>query len=1009
MEHKADWNLFKERTSLVNGDDLAEHSTVDDLVSLFNNHIRNAADAAIPKSSGVPKPQRVPWWNQECSEAIRNRKKAQRKYQRSLLIVDGISYKRCKALAKNVLNKAKKTSWKNYVSSINSNTPMSKIWKRIRKIRGIYQNILSPCLVVDDEPITEKDEVAEIMASHYASISSNNSYDPRFRRARQTLERNLNFDTCEELPYNNPISILELERMLSSSSKSATGEDQVSYNMISRSHPSCKTFLLKIFNKILSSGDYPSEWRTSLVLSFPKPGKIPNCPENFRPISLTSCTGKLLEKIINTRITIFLEAGNHIPKHQFGFRKMQSTSDALNKFISDVGGALNMKQHVLCVSFDLRKAYDSTWRYGIMKAIHQTGMRGNVPRIIQNFLSNRTFKTKIRDTTSNIHNLEQGVPQGSVLSCTLFSLAINGILESVPNGVEAILYVDDLLIYCSGTYVPSLERRLQNAINKIESWATSHGFTFSPAKTNCIHFHRKRKSQPPLKLTLNNRIIVNREHIKYLGMMIDYRLEWKTHIQNLKTNCIRRLDLLKCLSHTSWGSDRTILLRLYRAIVRSKMDYGSFLYNTAREGTLKMLDPVHNAAIRLCTGAYRSSPVISLYADSGEPSLQRRRDQLLLQYHSRTLQLPTSAAYPYMQQPIIRTEIRTNTITDRIGEVMESLEIDIRTVPFRFRDIPVWQLASDVRCNTFEYPKKGTCSDYIMRCYFNEHIENHHRGQFPIYTDGAKSEEGVGCAAVSLGGSKKLKLRSESSIFTAELCGIICALNMVKTLNRREFVILCDSRSAIQISDHYESTHPLIHKIVVLFLKLNSMGKIVKLCWCPAHVGIVGNERADKMAKDASLDNGPAANNAIPYKDWYPIIKSKVRDEWDDEWRMVQANKLRSIKNNVRPWLSADSYSRKISIIITRLRIGHTKMTHQYLMEQGPQPYCGDCLVPLTVEHLLAECPSHSDIRNQIYPECVNKGPGYTMKIMLEESNDSFDIERIMRYLRETGTVDEII
>ena len=444
---------------------ISENSTVDELVEHFNNHIRNAADASIPKSSGIPKPKRVPWWSTDCSEAVRRRKMAQRKYQRSLLVVDKIAFCRPRAVARNVMKNAKRISWINYVNSINSNTPMSKIWKRIRKIRGSYQNIMSPCLVVDDELVADRGRVADILASHYSSISSNNSYDERFQRIRQNEERKLlNFNTQEELPYNCTISLLEFDRMLSAAGKSSPGEDNISYNMIKKSHPTCKNFLLKLFNRILKEGYYPEEWRTSVVLSFPKPNKTPNCAENFRPISLTSCPGKLFEKIINTRLTLFLESNGHLPKYQYGFRKMQGTLDALNKFTSDVNDALRKKQHVLCVSFDLRKAYDSTWRYGIIKALHQSGMRGSIPKIIQKFLSNRAFKTKICDSMSDIYFLEQGVPQGSVLSCTLFSLAINGILETVPNGLEALLYVDDLLIYCSGTYLPNLERRLQNAV-----------------------------------------------------------------------------------------------------------------------------------------------------------------------------------------------------------------------------------------------------------------------------------------------------------------------------------------------------------------------------------------------------------------------------------------------------------------------------------------------------------------------------------------------------------------
>ena len=95
-------------------------------------------------------------------------------------------------------------------------------------------------------------------------------------------------------------------------------------------------------DKILSSGVYPSSWKTSTVLSFPKPGKLHTNPENFRPISLTSCVGKLLEKIINVRLNFFLEHNKCLPPNQFGFRKMHSTINALSKFTSDVSSALDL-------------------------------------------------------------------------------------------------------------------------------------------------------------------------------------------------------------------------------------------------------------------------------------------------------------------------------------------------------------------------------------------------------------------------------------------------------------------------------------------------------------------------------------------------------------------------------------------------------------------------------------------------------------------------------------------
>ena len=887
---------------------------------------------------------------------------------------------------------------------------MSKIWKRIRKIRGKYSNYTAPCLIKDNQPITSESEVAEIMACHYERISSNESYSAKFQRIRQKKERYLQFDSVSEEDYNSPISILELTRTLSLCTNTAAGEDKITYNMVRKSHETCLAFLLAIMNKIFCTGEYPIQWQSATVLSFPKPGKPTTIEENYRPISLTSCVSKLLEKIINIRLSIILESSKLIPDNQFGFRRMHSTTDALNKLTTDINNSLDSKQHVLCVSFDMKKAYDTTWRYGILQELHNFGLKGSLPIYIRNYLSNRTFRTKIGNTLSNCHTLDQGVPQGGVLSCTLFSIAINGVLGCVPGNVDGILYVDDLLIYCRGNYVPVLERRLQVTINKIQQWTESHGFTFSPSKTNCIHFHRKRKFQAPLKLTLNNIIIPNRETIKYLGMEVDFRLTWKNHIKSLKIECLKRLDLLKCLSHTNWGSDRATMLRLYRSIIRSKLDYGSYIYSSASESSLKLLDPVHNAAIRLCTGAYRSSPVLSLYSESGEPPLKRRREQLMMQYYCRSLQAPSTIAFSYIQRDIIENLDSKSTTAVRILDTCENLNINISTLPFSFDGRPTWKLASGVRCESYMYPKKDTCSDYIMRAYFDEHVEQFHDDDVHIYTDGAKNEIGVGCSAVSITGSEKMKLMTESSIFTAEMCGILNGLKIVNRMHSGTFVIFCDSRSALQVVDHYESTHPLIRKIVVWLIKLQRKGKQIKLCWCPAHVGIPGNERADEIATEMARSDAVVSNDEIPYRDWYPVIRQKIKEKWAEEWLQIETNKLRKLKDSVVSWQSSQIDNRKHSIILTRLRIGHTKATHQYLMEQAPQPYCQDCLVPLSVKHFLAECPSTSDVRMRCYPASADLEPDATLKLILAEKPDElYNSEQLIDFLRRIGVFDDII
>ena len=129
-----------------------------------------------------------------------------------------------------------------------------------------------------------------------------------------------------------------------------------------------------------------------------------------------------------------------------------------------------------------------------------------------------------------------------------------------------------------------------------------------------MHFCQQRKhhSGPSLKLRDIPIEIVNK--FKFLGLYFDSKLSFIPHLEYLKAKCHKALNLLKVVAHTDWGADRTVLLRLYRSLIRSKLDYGCIVYGSARKSYLQMLDPIHHQGLRLALGAFRTSPVNSLYA-----------------------------------------------------------------------------------------------------------------------------------------------------------------------------------------------------------------------------------------------------------------------------------------------------------------------------------------------------------------------------------------------------------
>ena len=144
--------------------------------------------------------------------------------------------------------------------------------------------------------------------------------------------------------------------------------------------------------------------------------------------------------------------------------------------------------HGVAVFFDLEKAYDTTWKYGIMKDLHSAGLRGRLPEFISSFLNDRHFRVRIGAILSDEYEQEMGVPQGCILSVTLFCLKINSIVKTLLPDTECSLYVDDFLIFFHSRHMPIIERHLQRVLNKLQVWADENGFKFSTSKTVVMHF-----------------------------------------------------------------------------------------------------------------------------------------------------------------------------------------------------------------------------------------------------------------------------------------------------------------------------------------------------------------------------------------------------------------------------------------------------------------------------------------------------------------------------------------
>ena len=162
---------------------------------------------------------------------------------------------------------------------------------------------------------------------------------------------------------------------------------------------------------------------------------------------------------------------------------------------------------------------------------------------------------------------------------------------------------------------------------------------FSISKTTCVHFHKQRIYTEPTH-HLDGQAIPVKDEVKFLGLVFDKKLDFKAHVAYLKKKCQKALNILRVVGHTDWGADKSTLLKLYRTLVRSKLDYGCAVYGSAKHDILKLLDPIHHQGLRIALGAFRTSPVQSLYAEAGEPSLRHRRLKLSMNYFLKLKSLP---------------------------------------------------------------------------------------------------------------------------------------------------------------------------------------------------------------------------------------------------------------------------------------------------------------------------------------------------------------------------------
>ena len=414
------------------------------------------------------------------------------------------------------------------------------------------------------------------------------------------------------------------------------------------------------------------------------------------------------------------------------------------------------------------------------------------------------------------------------------------------------IFADDTAIWYSGKNLKEVQQHIQTALKEIECWCNQWGFKVSVLKTSFVLFSRKRKKHN-INLIFNGAELKRVDSVKFLGMIFDSKLSWKEHVDYIIMRCRKRLNLLKAIAGSKWGADKRTMIIVYKAMILSVIDYGCEIYDSACKSRKWSLDRIQNQALRLCTGALRCTSIEALEVDCGLFPLDLRRHMKQVKCALHYIYSDNITSECFKDCELLKSSLFKDNFKPIFAKVKEIIEYSI---PGAIPDIlvgnfPPWEGDKiEVDLSLHDIISKKADSVHYMKCLVLEKL-----GLWPqslkIYTDGSKCELRTGCSfyVPCIKFSKLFRLTNGASVFQAELVAILQALKFVyekPTVQR--VVILSDSLSAIQAIEN-ESDNCLVMEILYMAFLLSNVGIPIVLCWIPSHIGVLGNEIVDHLAK----------------------------------------------------------------------------------------------------------------------------------------------------------------
>ena len=615
-----------------------------------------------------------PWFDHKLTVLLQQKNAAWRQARQSKSPGDRLAFRQIRNKALQAVRKAKIGYFKDQFSL--SGSDPKRFWKTVRELENKPATHLPLTLNVDNLIVSNKAQMVDIFNQHFIksgfTFESANPPYPAGSSSPSSPPLHSPVAFHPSPPPNPSISLHSftlqavseasvLDELLNLDPKKAAGSDELDPFFFKMAAPIIAAPIANLFNLSVQTAEIPTAWKAAIVRPLFKGGDQadPNC---YRPISLLPCLSKILEKLVNKQLSKYLKDHNILSGVQSGFRTGYGCITATLKIINDVVSALGTKQYCAAIFIDLAKAFDTVDHSILLDRLGSIGVSGHSLAWFSNYLTNRAQQVKSEHHLSQSLSVTKGVPQGSILGPTLFSIYINNIACSVKDA-SIHLYADDTVLYAVGPTPDAVLTSLQDSFRNLQQALSTLHLLLNSNKTKVMWFSRKGSAPflPQEIKTLDGTVLDQVTEYKYLGIWLDNTLSFSHHINKLQSKIKCKLGFLYRMRSTFTSAARLTLVQM---VILPMLDYGDVIYRSACKGSLQKLDVLYHSAIRFATNAPFKTHHCTLYSSVNWPSLHTRRNTHWLMLIYKTL---LGLSPPYLCQLL---QITSSAYTTRSARLL---------------------------------------------------------------------------------------------------------------------------------------------------------------------------------------------------------------------------------------------------------------------------------------------------------------------------------------------------